>query len=988
MAFPQSPLGIKAELKIAGTWTDITALHRVRNATDVVISRGRKSEQGSYSPATCGLTINNRDGLFSNRNPSSTYYGLLPKNTQARVSVTESTNFLRLPNWMYKARLDEGGWTSATFAPDPSVSGYVSTTDKAVLDVVGDLDLRIEIQPELWPLGRKTSFNLVSKYENASNQRSWVWYLNSAGGMSIAWSTDGTNPNTTSTGPNNLGGPTIVDSTTAVPITSSRIALRVVIDVNNGTGGSTTTFYTSDSISGTWTQLGSGVIRTGVTSIFSSSANLKIARAGTFTDGLGNTLDGTAFNYNIPYFGRLYGFQMYNGIGGTLVAKLDPTVRTVGDTSWSDGLTTPNTWTVTAPAEVTNLDTRMIGEIPGFPQKWDTTGTDVYVPIQASGILRRLTQGASPIRSTIYRNFIQYANAGTLTGYWPMEDGFSATNLASAVPGTGAGAVVDVTPGPDSDLPGSAGVIRFNSSASAMTLSPAATVSPSVQWLWFFFQTGTAPATDVPFLDWYFLSGPIGRIRFTVRGTTGSYKFEAFDSTGASVGSSDVFYGVAQPNSWTGVRLLAQQSGGNVNVTARWHQVGGTTYSTTGAGFNVAGTLGGTRKLQLVQSASVADWQLAHVAMAATDINVVTFPWLDAARAFTGEPAGVRFMRLGQEEGITTLAYGDPAETELMGPQGQNAVTALLQECADSDLGLMFEPRDQLALALRTRASLYAQYGPALTYSGFDLSGDLTPDDDDAGLVNDATVSRSTGSSGRSVVATGTNSVAEAGRYDTAATLSLSLDTRTTPIAQHMTAVGTWPDTRYSSVEAWLQRSNFLTSTANLAKAVALRSVDVGGLLRITGLPTWLPPDDAYLLVQGYTETLKNRGWQFQWNTSPGGPYSQVSLSGNGSTNTNNRIGAGNSTVSVGFNSSATSFAVLTPTGRQPWTTSPAVGGNPLHIIIAGERMTVGAISAWAAGSQTFSSVTRSVNGVIKSHLAGESVDVFSRFYAALGRSN
>lgn len=86
MPFPQTPLQVLVELLIAGTWTDITSDVYLRNP--ISISRGRADEASSVDPASCSLTLNNRLGVYSPRNPRSPYFGLLGRNTPVRVSVT------------------------------------------------------------------------------------------------------------------------------------------------------------------------------------------------------------------------------------------------------------------------------------------------------------------------------------------------------------------------------------------------------------------------------------------------------------------------------------------------------------------------------------------------------------------------------------------------------------------------------------------------------------------------------------------------------------------------------------------------------------------------------------------------------------------------------------------------------------------------------------------------------------------------------------
>ncbi|WP_127201728.1 hypothetical protein [Streptomyces sp. Z26] len=85
MAFPEDPLGVVVELQLGGSWMDITPHVYARDP--IKIERGRRDEGSRADPAVCTLTINNRDGRYSPRNPRSPYYGLLGRNSPVRVYV-------------------------------------------------------------------------------------------------------------------------------------------------------------------------------------------------------------------------------------------------------------------------------------------------------------------------------------------------------------------------------------------------------------------------------------------------------------------------------------------------------------------------------------------------------------------------------------------------------------------------------------------------------------------------------------------------------------------------------------------------------------------------------------------------------------------------------------------------------------------------------------------------------------------------------------
>lgn len=86
--FPQVPLNLLVELFVNGAWTDITSqVYQRDTSTLPTITRGRQNEASTLQPGQMTLTLNNRNGQFSPRNPLGPYYGSLGRNTQLRISA-------------------------------------------------------------------------------------------------------------------------------------------------------------------------------------------------------------------------------------------------------------------------------------------------------------------------------------------------------------------------------------------------------------------------------------------------------------------------------------------------------------------------------------------------------------------------------------------------------------------------------------------------------------------------------------------------------------------------------------------------------------------------------------------------------------------------------------------------------------------------------------------------------------------------------------
>lgn len=969
MAFPQSALPIKQEMLINGVWTDITS--RTRNSDDVNITRGYSSEQSSLSPGHADFTLNNRDFFFSNRSPSSANYGLLGHNTQYRVSLTESTPWVRYADYSDTSGVYDGA--------------RAGTSDKAVLDITGDIDVRVDVQPDNWRGGHGMA--LASKYNTGSADRSWLFWLDRMGYLHFRWTTDGTSA-------------TAHDVvSTAVVSALHRQSLRVTLDVNNGSGGWTLTFYTSDSVTGTWTQLGNQASNTPTTSIYSGSAALFAGaiQLSTATSGTYGRVDFSIPPAVItPFVGRFYRMQVYSGIAGTLVADMNATAQTAGTTSWSDGLATANTWVLRGSAEITKQNYRFWGEIPAFPQEWDVSGKDIFARSVAYDLISRKQQGSKSLRSAVFRNLSRFSSAntgtsGTMDGYWPMENGTQATSPAPSVGsfGTMTNAVFST----DGDFPGTAGVLSFSSdsaTASGGGLPISSTTSTGVVTLLLYFRAPSVPAADVNLINFYLAGGNTYQVALTV--STATYKLNITTSSGSSLLSTTAGFGTGgEPNQPLAMRIMLTQNGGNVDYEWAWYPIGAATLF--GVNGSYAGTVGrpGGRSKSWVSPAFTgkSGWWIAHVATMREDVDWESSNFIGSTNAYVGERPEERFGRLCREERVPYWvigrAYNSTYETgvgETMGPQTPQAFTALITECSALDRGYIYGPRDKFGLTFRMHNSLINRDAPELDYSLKHLSA-LTPRDDLYFARNDVTVSNNTGGSGRATKTSGTLNTNEPeddadgiGVYDPGPITRIAeSDDRLLALAQEEVFLGTWDETRYPTVGVERSRSVF-TSNSTLDGDVL--KVDMGDPIRVINLPGQLPPDDVELLVIGYGETLRNRGHAIGWNTAPYGPYRYLNdLSG--STLARARLAASNSLLTSLLNTSATSFSVTTNTGLL-WRTGSSAPTFPISIMIGGEEMSVGQISG-TTSPQTFSSVTRSVNGVVASHAVASVVQVRDVFY-------
>lgn len=934
-----TPIDPKVEIELDGTWTDITSY--VRYDGRISINRGRGDEDSELPPSTASFKLDNSDGRFSPRNPRSPYYGAIGRNTPVRISLPYGETYLRIRDLRQ-------AYTTAGYS-------LVSCPDASALGITGDLDVRIDLTALSWRTGY---CDLASKYLVTGDQRSWYAYF-SDGYVGFGWSPDGT-----------LASRITLTSTARVPATPGRLALRATLDVDNGSGGYAVTFYTAPTISGSWTQLGDPVTGSGTTSVYDSTAPVKV---GDLDDINGEGVDG--------YY---HAFELRSGIGGTVVANPNFAIQTSGAASFSDTASSPNTWTVSDEAYLSDRVYRFTGEISSWPQRWDPTGSDIWVEIEASGITRRLQQGADPLQSALRR---QLSTASTdIVAYWPMEDE-GADRFTSAVDGSRplvlrSGTACD--PAANNDFVGSAPLPTFSTGVYRASV-PGYSTSAGQTQLRFLLAIPSSGLTATSLLAQLSCTGSARR--WDVWWSVGDNLIHTstYDSDGVRIDTQTT--GLDPRGKLLRVSLELTQNGSNIDYEVVWLEQGervgffnSYTLTSNTVGRVYAVSVGGE------DGQDLGGTTIGHVSLSnqITSIHDAA-PQFNAYGAYgdgwyLGENPITRMIRLSEENDagqMEVTSFDLLGNDTTMGAQGVKTYLELLRECVETDLGLLYEPRDRLGLGYRSRLALYNQAPKlALSYSGHELADSLNPVDDDQRVRNDVTITRDRGSSHRAVLESGPLSVNAppdgVGRYADAITLVLGTDDQLADQAGWRLHLGTVDEARYPQIKLNLRHPTF---DGDAAMRLAALLTDLGDRITISGVPTWLPPDDISLLVQGYSEVFDSFEHEVTFNCSPESPWhvGQVDTEGY------DRLDTAGSSLAAAATSSATSLSVSVTAGPL-WTTASA--NLPFDIFVAGERMTVTAVSG-TSSPQTFT-VTRSVNGVTKAQASGAAVTIAEPVYVAL----
>lgn len=575
-------------------------------------------------------------------------------------------------------------------------------------------------------------------------------------------------------------------------------------------------------------------------------------------------------------------------------------------------------------------DYRFWGEVASFPQKWDTTGTDVWVELEAAGILRRLGQGSESLRSTLYRALTSPTLTYPPVAYWPCEDASGSTSIASGLGGTpmiivGAPSLASSQLFVASDsLPVMADGL-FTGRVAAYPV----TGQTQVRFLLGVPASGT---TDGAVICQFTCSGTAQTWEMYYK-TGGLLGLRAFNASGGSVGdTTGVAFNVnGLPKR---VSIALTQSGADVVFQMSTLDPGAFVGDVFGGTFTGA-TVGSVNHISMSTTRTLTSVTLGHVSLETVITSIFDFGV--QLNAYIGELAGDRIVRLCGENGVSASSSSGSVA---MGAQRPGTLTALIQECVDADLGTLYEPRDSLGLGYRTRALNYNQPpNIALSYSGFNLSQIPEPIDDDRYTRNDVTVVRTGGSSARATLDVGSLSTlqppAGVGRYAQSSTINIQSDSELANQAGWRLHLATVDEARYPVLAVNLAHASFVANPSLRAQAL---QIDMGWRMTMTDLPSFLPPDTVSQIVLGSTETINKFQHRITWVGSPESPY-RIAVA---DSPTLGRVDTDGSTLSPGAGPADTTLSVATTGSFALWTTDPT--DYPFDLSLGGERVTAYAV--------------------------------------------
>src|SRR5690606_9753886 len=617
-------------------------------------------------------------------------------------------------------------------------------------------------------------------------------------------------------------------------------------------------------------------------------------------------------------------------------------------------------WTIFAPTEVTNRHIIAAGEVAEFPTSWEKTGEQsVLTDIVASGPSRRLGQGQRVLNSPMYNSVI--GTRGEALAYWPMEDGVLSRNFGPALGNHVAQRAGNVAP---------AAYDGFKGSKPVPTLG-GGSITGSVR------QVETSGVIQVRNLLYIpsALSGNKVLYELVFRGDTpnsvarlevivnsaGNFALKAYNPDDALLEDTGP---VGFEINGKRVRMslsLRRVGGSSIEVTLKTLQDGGggLTYPFP------LWTVRGLRSLDLIRFNPKRDAAFDGTAVGHVTIEDSISTLYDISSSvmvgYAGETAETRVRRLLLEQGNTPLSFvGAPGVTVDMGPQPTDSWLNVLRDVEKADGGVLHDDIGRIGFRYRSLNSLCSQ-PPVLTMNYEDNKIlPFEPVDDDAMTVNAFTASRPEGSEFQYSQESGPLSVLPppygVDLYESSDSFNVDSDLWAQRWASWAVHVGTNDEARYPTLGVDLADPRINNDPILLRD---LLSLQIGDRIVINNIPPWLPPRPVDVIIMGIRVNGTPHNVRLEWTCVPYQPYAV------GVFNEASRYSGAGTVTSGSLTATATSFTVTTPVGVA-WTHAD----GDYDILVNGERMTVTNVVG------NVFTVTRSVNGVVKTHAAGSAIDL------------
>jgi hypothetical protein len=587
-----------------------------------------------------------------------------------------------------------------------------------------------------------------------------------------------------------------------------------------------------------------------------------------------------------------------------------------------------------------------------------------WTDITVTGVLERVASWTDPLQSCMSRTLKAF---NTLLGLWLMEDGREALSLSNFTAGNNAsfsnitleeeespgGGATSIKLSPTSVVSG----VFLRDPTSVFNLASGWQVSKSMK-------LAAMPTSSafLPVFQWN--TNNAGQWTILVNST--QYLIQFVDQDGNfPVNTASGWTVRGTPTNWVTMRVQVSISGGTVSWALAW-------YSELSAGSEgisgsySASSIGRMTSWNVTGNAWLDGAHLAYVyGVSGITDDLLSGNIRSAFNGYAGESATARFSRLLVENGIGSVWL--TGQGELMGPQRPDTLINLLTEVRDTDGGMMYDTRSGIRVEYRPRRGLSNQT-PALTLTfSTNVAAPLKPVLDTLDSYNVVTTTQRDGGAvtvADNVSLMGTSSPPLGiGVQKQGVDVNVFDETRLTDIAYWWLGQGTVAGCRYPTVTVDLDAAPSIEAAAG--------QVRPGDRITITGFD----PDVIDLIVLGMADNQDDTTRRLITYTCA--PYQQYNVGVYD--DTVRRYDSATSSVNSAQGTTSTSWAVKCTDPGDVWSQVDC----PYDWLVAGERVTVTAMSAVTVNSPTSytqtGTVVRSVNGVVKAQTVGTPINVFNQ---------
>lgn len=597
------------------------------------------------------------------------------------------------------------------------------------------------------------------------------------------------------------------------------------------------------------------------------------------------------------------------------------------------------------------------GEVTVWQPSFDVTGNYAITDVSAKGRTQRLLQHTAPLRSAFERSISKDATYVPI-GYWPFEDGSTATQAVSPIPG-----VQPMVENQDGGL-----LPQF--AAISAGVVPGSDVLPN--WdnggdVWAPVAGGTA-GTNGWTVDFVLFSGTImstddiSTVSVVTGATTPIGQNEGFNVT-LNQSFSPPRWQVAYQKNVAGVftstpiitpsfastvspfdgnphmmRLTAVQSGSNISVV----------FSSNGTQIGTASI--STRTLRPVTAVEVGNLGFSYaVPLAIGHVGVwngTNIPdHTSLMKGNVGENPVTRMTRLCSEEGIEFQQVGYYSSIVTMGSQGVDTLTNLMQECADAEDGMLYDGVSA-GLTYQPPSQRYDQQVAITVDTAAHEMQLFQPLDDDLNRVNRATVNQKNGSTYVAEQASGPMGTGPNGMGDVDAQLTINVSNPQLAFYRANWEVwkGAGSDAGYRFPLIPLNiRAHSTLAAKWISRADGYPGPVVPGsrcdLMNLTSWAAQFPSATVPVVIEGYAIRLTKIMFEIDLLCTPNRRYDVIKV---GDTRLG-RVQTPGSSLAGDTAAGGTTLSVATQVGSVGWTTT---GPFPLTVEVDGIQVTVNSIGA------------------------------------------